>query len=79
MAAAASPLSLDFTRPLGGLEQFFSLVDQHRSVHFSMVAHIEGQTTIAAWRTALDALQERHPFFSVSIKRVRRLVALFPH
>jgi hypothetical protein len=34
-----------------------------------MVAHIEGQTTIAAWRTALDALQERHPFFSVSIER----------
>jgi hypothetical protein len=45
-------------------------VDQHRSVHFAIAAHIEGQTTIAAWRTALDALQERHPFFSVGIERV---------
>ena len=34
-----------------------------------MTAHVEGQTTIAAWRTALDALQERHPFFSVGIER----------
>jgi hypothetical protein len=69
MAIAASQRSIDFKRPLGGLEQFFSLVDQHRTVHFAMAAHIEGQTTIAAWRTALDALQERHPFFSVGIER----------
>ena len=69
MAMVASQLSVDFERPLGGLEQFFSLVDQHRSVHFAMAAHIEGQATIAAWRTALDALQERHPFFSVGIER----------
>jgi hypothetical protein len=69
MAVAAFLPSLVFARPLGGLEQFFSLVDQHRSVHFAMAAHIEGHTTIAAWRTALDALQERHPFFSVGIDR----------
>ena len=69
MAMAASLFSLDLARPLGGLEQFFSLVDQHRSVHFAMAAHVEGQTTISAWRTALDALQERHPFFSVGIER----------
>ena len=69
MAIAASQFSAGIERPLGGLEQFFSLVDQHRSVHFAMIAHIEGSTTISAWRTALDAVQERHPFFSVGIER----------
>jgi hypothetical protein len=69
MAIAVSQLSIDVERPLGGLEQFLSLADQHRSVHFAMATHIEGQTTIAAWRTALDTLQERHPFFSVGIER----------
>ncbi len=59
----------DFAIPLGALQQFFSLVDQHRSVHFAVAAHIEGRTTISAWRMALDTLQERHPLFSVRIER----------
>ena len=70
MATTTSPLSIEFVRPLGGLEQFFSLVDRHRPVHFAIAAHIEGQATITAWRTALDALQGRHPFFSVGIERI---------
>jgi hypothetical protein len=49
------------------LEQFFSLVDQHRPVHFAVAAHIDGHTTIPAWRSALDAVQARHPLFSVGI------------
>ena len=69
MTITAAPLSVEFERPLGALEQFFSLVDHHRSVHFAMAARVEGQATISAWRTALDALQERHPFFSVGIER----------
>jgi hypothetical protein len=62
------PYSIDFARPLGGLEHFFSLIDQHRPVHFAMAAQIEGPTSIPAWRTALDKLQERHPLLSVAIE-----------
>jgi len=32
-------------------------------------AQIEGATTLGRWRAALDLLQRRHPFFSVSIKK----------
>lgn len=63
------PYSVGFARPLGGLEHFFSLIDQHRPVHFAMAAQIEGPTSIPAWRTALDRLQERHPLLSVAIER----------
>jgi hypothetical protein len=62
------PLSVDFARPLGGLEHFFSLMDQHRPVHFAMAAQIEGPTSIPAWRIALDKLQERHPLLSVAVE-----------
>jgi hypothetical protein len=67
MTTVATVQPVSDARPLGPLEHFFSLVDQHRSVHFSMAAHIEGQATVSEWRTALDALQRRHPLFSVSI------------
>jgi hypothetical protein len=60
--------SVDFARPLGGLEHFLSLIDQHRAVHFAMAAQIEGRTTISEWRTALDKLQERHPLLRVAIE-----------
>jgi hypothetical protein len=59
------PCPIDFVRPLGGLEHLFSLIDRHRTVHFSMAVQIEGPTSIPAWRAALDKLQERHPLLSV--------------
>ena len=62
------PYSVDFARPLRGLEHFFSLMDQHRPVHFAMAAQVEGPTSISAWRTALDKLQQRHPLLSVAIE-----------
>jgi hypothetical protein len=37
-------------------------------VHFAMAAHIEGRTTLPGWRAALDAVQDRHPLFSVAIE-----------
>jgi Condensation domain len=61
------PYSVDFARPLGAMEHFLSLIDQHRPLHFAMAAQIEGPTAIPAWRTALDKLQERHPLLSVAI------------
>jgi hypothetical protein len=62
------PQSVDFERPLGGLEHFFWLLDQHRPVHFAMAAHVEGHTEVSSWRTALDAAQRRHPLLSVAIQ-----------
>ncbi len=61
------PYSIDFARPLGGLEHFFSLIDQHRAVDFAMAAQVEGPTSIPAWRAALAKLQERRPLLSVVI------------
>jgi hypothetical protein len=43
-----STCSIDFARPLGGLEHFFSLHDQHQAVHFAIAAQIERRTTISA-------------------------------
>jgi hypothetical protein len=67
-ATIREPGPVAFERPLGGLEHFFWMIDQHRPVHFAMAAHIEGRTTISAWRAALGAVQERHPLLSVAIK-----------
>jgi hypothetical protein len=64
------PGPVAFERPLGGLEHFFWLVDQHRPVHFAMAAHVEGRTTISGWRAALGTVQERHPMLSVAIQTI---------
>jgi hypothetical protein len=61
-------VSTDCARPLGALEQFLSLIDQHRPGQFAMAAEIEGYASVSAWRTALDQLQERHPLLSVAIE-----------
>jgi hypothetical protein len=69
MATITQTPVVPVSRKLGTLEKFFSLVDRHRPVHFAVAAHILGRTTISACRTALDALQERHPLFSVGIEQ----------
>jgi NRPS condensation-like uncharacterized protein len=54
-------------RPLGTMERCLWLLDQAHPIHFSIAAEIEGPTTLTSWRSALDAVQRRHPFFSVCI------------
>lgn len=54
-------------RPLGAMERCMWLLDQVHPVHFSVAAEIEGPTTLASWRLALDAVQRRHPLLSVCI------------
>jgi hypothetical protein len=63
----SSSIDTDFIRPLGIVERFLSLLDQTQPTHFSVAAEIEGPTTLTSWRSALDAVQRRHPFFSVCI------------
>jgi hypothetical protein len=55
-------------RPLGSLEHLFWLLDQGSPMHFSLAAQIAGHATVGDWRTALDHVQRRHPFFSVCIE-----------
>jgi len=57
----------DIVRPLGAVEEFLWLFDHSSPKHFCLIAEVSGQTTVSDWRTALDALQKRHPLLSVSI------------
>jgi len=68
MAAIPELSAIDVARSLGGAEHLFSLIDRNRTIHFAMVAQIEGSTSISAWRTSLGKLQERHPLLSVAIE-----------
>ncbi len=66
-------------RQLGSMEHLFWLTDQNRSVHFAVAAEVEGKTSRAAWRYALDRVQERHPLLSVRIARGDGGIPRFEH
>ena len=67
MVQTSSPIGTEIIRPLGTMERVLWLLDQTHPTHFSIAAEIEGPTTVPSWRSALDAVQRRHPFFSVCI------------
>jgi hypothetical protein len=54
-------------RYLGSSETYFWLSNQNSWKHFVVAAQITGETTTASWRTALDAVQRRHPLLGVCI------------
>src|SRR5260370_23594833 len=54
-------------RHLGPSEAYFWLSNQNSWKHFVVAAQITGETTTASWRTALDAVQRRHPLLVVCI------------
>src|SRR5258707_6654056 len=54
-------------RYLGPSEAYFWLSNQNSWKHFVVAAQIKGETTTASWRTALDAVQRRHPLLGVCI------------
>jgi hypothetical protein len=68
MVQPSSSTGPEFIRPLGTMETCLWLFNHTHPTHFALAAEIEGPTTLAAWRSALDAVQLRHPFFSVSIE-----------
>jgi hypothetical protein len=68
MVQPSSSSGPEFIRPLGTMERSLWLFDHTHPTHFALAAEIEGPTTLAAWRSALDAVQLRHPFFSVCIE-----------
>lgn len=55
-------------RPLAAFEKIFWLMDQTSQLHFVLAAEISGAATVEQWRSALDAVQQHHPLFSVYIE-----------
>lgn len=51
----------DVVRPLGVIEEFLWLFDFSSPKQFSVIAEVEGETTVQEWRAALDKVQIRHP------------------
>lgn len=54
-------------RPLGTIEHYFWLSDQNCPKHFVVTAQVRGETTIAAYRSALESVQQRHPLLRAGI------------
>ncbi|MFM0123848.1 condensation domain-containing protein [Paraburkholderia sp. RL18-101-BIB-B] len=49
------------------MEHIFGLLNRSAGNQIVLAAEIEGETTLRAWRQALDALQRRHPLLSTAI------------
>src|SRR5260370_4981139 len=54
-------------RDVGPSDAYFWLSNENSWKHFVVAAQITGETTTASWRTALDAVQRRHPLLGVCI------------
>jgi hypothetical protein len=61
------PSTKDFVRYLGAFEHLHWLFSQSGPRAFAHAIEVMGTTTVEQWRTALDALQQSQPFFSVRI------------
>ena len=55
-------------RALTAQEEIYWLINWHSPVHPVLAAHVAGPTVPEQWRSALDQLQTRHPFLSLSIE-----------
>ena len=64
---AAANLS-GFVRNLGAFEEIYWPFNQSGSQAFAFAMEVEGSTTAADWRPALDALQQSQPLSSVRIE-----------
>jgi hypothetical protein len=61
-------ISSSKVRPLTAQEEIYWLLNWNCPIHPVLAAHVTGPTVPEQWRTALDALQKRHPFLSLSIE-----------
>ena len=69
MASVSGTDAVTFVRRLGGVEQWFFAMDQHRPNHFSLVANVAGSLDGDRFADALAAVQRRHPLLNVAIGR----------
>jgi hypothetical protein len=56
-----------FLRPLGSFEELLWQMDKRSPLHATLAAHVDGSTTIAGWRAALEQTRQRHPLWSAVI------------
>lgn len=63
----SSPHRQNALRPLSPLEHYAWLSDQNSPKHFSITAEVRGHTTVTSWRSALDAVQLRHPLLRATV------------
>ncbi len=62
--------TLERLRPLGPFEELLWQMDKHSPLHACLVAHVDGRTTIAGWRAALEQTRQRHPLWSAVITQM---------
>ena len=68
-----------FVRNLGAFEEIYWLHNQAGAHGFAYAMEVDGPTVVADWRSALDAIQRSHPFFSVCIEPNNGGVPFFRH
>ena len=68
-----------FVRNLGAVEEIYWLHNQAGAHGFAYAMEVDGPTVVADWRSALDAIQRSHPFFSVCIEPNNGGVPFFRH
>lgn len=56
------------SRPLTAQEEIYWRLTYNDQIHPVLVAEIKGDTTVAQWQRALDAVQRRHPLLQVAIE-----------
>jgi hypothetical protein len=57
----------DYLRPLGSFEELLWLMEKRSPLHATLVAHVDGATTVSQWEAALGQLRRRHPLWSAAI------------
>ena len=62
--------TLERLRPLGPFEELLWQMDKRSPLHACLVAHVDGRTTIAGWRAALEQTRQRHPLWSAVITQM---------
>jgi hypothetical protein len=68
-----------FVRNRGAFEEIYWLYNQLGAHGFAYAMEVDGPTIVADWRSALDAIQRSHPFFSVCIEPNNAGVPFFRH
>jgi hypothetical protein len=66
----AQSLNATKLREIDAFEEFFWLLEQSVAVFHTVVAEVNGATTIGQWKDAMDAIQIRYPLLSASILKV---------
>ncbi len=58
-------------RPLGSFERWFWVMNEAKSIHFSLVTNFSGIRKVEVWENAFAQLQKKHPLLTASIVQDR--------